>query len=419
MKNIENNGKLKRVIALLLVTTMVVGILSSAAIKLIASTYYMQTKRKLKVNNPVVQQAIDSIVGDNNVAGPETSAPTVTAPATTAESTTEVTTTEVTTTEPETSESVSETETESDTTTDTTAATTEPAGDEGSGGGLGDILGTITGLLGGIDLDSIMGMVGDIDLNGIMDMFGGLLGGGSGEGEESTESTEPTTESEESIKNKKSVLKKYNSVVNYAKNVGKPAFTKVTYRTLDKKPDAILMCSLQSANPEYFISKENAEAAPIVVPGNSDTSELLIDNENFAGMLATADAVDAIESATSVKLEDGTQQITIVLREEADPAVTASDAKKAESFTSAMFPVITGEEFGEMVSAGLSISSLTSSNVTYKDCTVELIYNPKLNRIISIKQTTSYVGSVKGQVLTSKGTVTEVSEYRDFDYGII
>ena len=183
------------------------------------------------------------------------------------------------------------------------------------------------------------------------------------------------------------------------------------------------MCNLQSANPEYFVSKENAEASPIVVPANTDTSELLINNESYAGMLAKADAADAIESATIVKLEDGTQTITITLREEADPSVTAPDAKDAASFTSSMFPVITGEEFGNMVSAGLSITSLSSSNVTYKDCTVELIFNPVSSRIISIKQTTSYVGSVEGQLLiapiSSKGTVTEISEYRDFDYGLL
>ena len=78
MKNLENNGRLKKVIALLLVTTMVVGILSSAAVKLVASTYYMQTKRKLKTNIPVVDQIIDNIVDDNNVAGPETTAPAAT-----------------------------------------------------------------------------------------------------------------------------------------------------------------------------------------------------------------------------------------------------------------------------------------------------------------------------------------------------
>ncbi len=410
MKNLENNGRLKKVIALLLVTTMVVGILSSAAVKLVASTYYMQTKRKLKTNIPVVDQIIDNVVNDGNIAGPQTTAPTVTAPATTEAPTTQPSTEAPTTTEPESEEITSGTD---------TTATTAPAGDSGSGGG--DILGTITGLLGGIDIGGLLGGLGDIGgLLGDLDL-GGLLGGGSGD--ETTETTESTTESKESIKQKKDVLSKYNAVVSYAKSIGKPAFTKVTYRTLDKKCDAILMCNLQSANPEYFVSKENAEASPIVVPANEATSELLINNENYASMLATADAADAIESATIVDLEDGSKKITITLREEADPAVTAPDAKKAASFTSAMFPVITGEEFGNMVSNGLSVTSLTSSNVTYKDCTVELIYNPDTGRIVSIKQTTNYVGSVEGQLLiapiSSKGTVTEISEYRDFDYGII
>ena len=392
MKQIENKSGLKKVIALLLVTTMVVGILSSAAVKLVASTYYMQTKRKLKTNIPVVDQIIDNIVDDGNVAGPQTTAPAVTAPATTEEITTEVST---------------EAPTETESTTSGNVTTTAPAGDSGSG----DILGTITGLLGGIDIGGLLGGLGDI---------GGLLGGlGGGSGEGTTESTESTTESKESIENKKDVLTKYNAVVNYAKKIGKPAFTKVTYRTLDKNIDAILMCNLVSANPEYFVSRENAEANPIVIPANTDTSELLINNESYAGMLANADAAEAIESATIVKLEDGTEKITITLREEADPAVTAPDAKEAASFTSAMFPVVTGEEFGNMVSAGLMITSISSSNVTYKNCTVELIFNPALNRIISIKQTTSYEGSVKGQILASKGTVTEISEYRDFDYGLI
>lgn len=399
MNNQENTGRLKKIIALMLVTTVVIGIISSAGIKLVAATYYMQTKRKLKTNSTIVNQIIDNVVDDSNIAGPETTAPAVTAPETTQPITTEVSTTAA--------------PTEAESTDDTTAevTTTAPAGDSGSSsGGIGDILGMVTGLLGGIDI------------GGIVDTVGGLIGGLGGSGEETTETTESTTESKESIANKKDVLNKYNTVVNYAKKIGMPSFTKVTYRTLDKNIDAILLCNLQSANPEYFISKENAEAAPIVVPSNTATSELLINNENYAGMLAAADAADAIESATSVKLEDGTQKITITLREEADPAVTAPDAKKAESFTSAMFPVVTGEEFGNMVSAGLSIATLSSANLTYKNCTVELIFNPTLNRIISIKQTTTYEATAEAQLIipiTSKGTVTEVSEYRDFDYGLL
>lgn len=397
MKGLDvSNSRLKKVIATVLATIIVVGVVSSSAIKLVAATYYMQTKRKLTTNSAIVNKVIDAVVGDDNVAGPVTTEPDTTAPATTAPATTEApTTTTEAPTEPETSEAPAGDES-------TTAATTAA----GSSGGASDIIGTITGLLGGIDIGGIVGDLGD------------LIGGVTTP--ESTTTTESTTESAESIAQKKDILTKYNFVVQYAKKIGKPAFTKVTYRTFDKGfTDALLFHSVQSANPDYFVSKENAEAAPIVVAGGTATTELLINNENYAGMLATADAADAIKSATSVKLEDGTQKITITLRDEVDPAVTAPDAKKAASFTSAMFPVISSDDFANMVRAGLKIATISSSSLTYKDCTVELIFNPVLNRIVSIKQTTTYVGSVKASILSAKGTVTEVSEYRDFDYGIL
>lgn len=401
--DIKNSG-LTKVVAMLLAACVVVGLVSSSAIKLAASTYYMQNSRKLKTNIPFVDSMIDAVVGD---AIPDDSANVTPAPETTAPPVTQAPTTEAPTQAPET--------TAPETTTPATDDVTEPttSGDSGSSsGGLGDILGSlgdIGGMLGGLtgSLGDITGSLGDI---------GGIIGGTT---EEET-TTEPETDSEATIKQKKEVLSAYKDVVNYAKKVGMPAFTKVTYRTLEKGfVDGILLHSVEAAYPEYFISKENAEAAPIVVPANTATSEFLIDNESYACMLASADASAAIKSATSVKLEDGTQKIVITLRDEADPAVTAADAKKAESYTSSMFPVITAEEFEGMVAPTLKITSITSSSVTYKDCTVELIYNPLLKRIISIKQTTTYVGVVKGQLITAKGTVTEISEYKDFDYGLI
>lgn len=398
MKNKDiSNSRLKKVVALVIATTIVVGIVSSSAIKLVAATYYMQTKRKLTTSSPIINKVIDTIVGDDNIAGSDSDVPDTTAPDTTAPATTEpVTSTEAPTTGADSTDS-SEDGTSSESTTSSSSS------DSGSS----DILGTITGLLGGIDID------------GIVDGIGGVIGGIGGE-PDTTAPTESTTESAESVAQKKEVLSAYNELVQYAKRIGKPAFTKVTYRTFEKGlTDSLLFHSVQSANPDYFISKENAESAPIVVPGNTATEEFLINNEKYAGMLSTSDASAAIKSATIVKLEDGTKKITITLRDETNPAVTAPDAKKAASFTSAMFPVITSDEFAEMVGSGLKIATVSSSSLTYKDCTVELVFNPLLNRIVSVKQTTTYVGSVKSKVLSAKGTVTEISEYRDFDYGIL
>lgn len=400
MKNFDfKNNNLTKVIALLLVTTVAIGLVSSTAIKLAASTYYLQNKRQLKTDIPFVDEIIDAVVDNRIPFVPVDPQPSVTEPTTQAP-TTQAPTTEAPTTQAPTTEAPSG--------EDKTDAPTEPAGDAGAG----DLLGTLTGLLGGIDI------------GGITDTIGGLVGGitgGEGEGEGETETTtEPTTESAESIKQKQTVLSEYKDVVNYAKKVGKPSFQKVTYRTLNKGfMDSFLLHSIESAYPEYFISKENAAAAPIVVPANKATGELLINNDYYACMLANDDAAEAIESATSVKLEDGTRKIVITLKGEANPAVTAPDAKKAGSFTSSMFPVITAQDFADMVAPTLKLTSISASNVAYAGCTVELIYNPLLKRIVSITQTTNYIGEVKGTVLTCRGTVTEVSEYSNFDYGIL
>lgn len=400
MKKIDLKGNnLTKVIAMLLVTCVTIGLVSSTAIKLAASTYYLQNKRQLKTNIPVVDKVIDAIVNTDIPFVPDAVVPPTT------EAPTEAPTqapTEAPTQAPET--------TAPSATNDTTAGTTASGGDSSGDSGSGDIMGTITGLLGGVDIG---GMLSGIDIGG---MLGGITGGGS---EETTTTTEPTTESEASIEQKKDILSKYKAVVNASKTT-MPGFTKVTYRAVEKGfIDGIFLHSLESAYPDYFISKENAEAAPVVVPSHKPTSEFLIDNNYYACMLANADASDAIESATSVKLEDGTQKIVITLREEADPAITASDAKKASSYTSAMFPVISNAEFEEMVGSTLKLTSVSSSNITYKNCTVELIYKPITGSIVSLKQTTTYVGQVKVDYdITAKCTVTETSEYSNFDYSI-
>ena len=83
MKGLDvSNSRLIKIVAMFLATTVVVGIVSSSAIRLVAATYYMQTKRKLTTNIPVVNQIIDAVVGDSNIAGPVTPEPDTTAPAT-------------------------------------------------------------------------------------------------------------------------------------------------------------------------------------------------------------------------------------------------------------------------------------------------------------------------------------------------
>lgn len=390
--NVKGNG-MKKLVALLLVACIAIGLVSSTAIKLVSSAYYLQTKRQLVTPIPAVNKFINAVSGNTDNSGnggsnagsdvlptpipdnddssvPSETSPvdTTQAPQTTAESSVETT---AENNAPATESKPTET-TAVPTTKDETVATTENTSESES------------------------------------------------QTEAQTSQTEPQTDSLETVKLKKEILSKYKDIVNYAKKAGKPSFQKVTYRTLEKDiVSSSLLHGVESAYPEYFISKDNAEKVPVVVPANTKTTELCINNDYYACMLASADASAAIKTATDVKLKDGTSKITIVLRDETDPTPTEAAAKKAASYTSAMFPVIAADTVKEKVQSTLFLEKISSVELTYTDCTVELIYNPKLNRIISMTQTVKYNGEIKGTVLSANGTVTEISEYSDFNYGLL
>lgn len=390
MKKIDT--KLKKAVALLLVGCIAIGLVSSTAIKLVSSSYYLKHKRQLVTNIKPIDNIINVISGNDNSSNnnsnsadngsfngsavvdtpvetaPETSAVEVTNAPQTSDTTAAPTVaqTEATTKKPDSTEAQKPTQSESK-----PSETQEPSTDEV----------TTT---------------------------------------EAPTTTEPSTDSPATIKQKQEILNTYKDIVNYAKKTGKPSFQKVTYRTLEKDTmSTALLHSVESAYPQYFVSKENAQAAPVVVPANTKTTELCINNDYYACMLATADASAAIKTATSVKLEDGSRKITIVLRDEEDPKATEPNAKKAASYTSAMFPVMTAEKVKESVQSTLLLEKVSSAKLTYTDCTVELVYNPSLKRIISLKQTVNYKGELKGTVLSATGTVTEISEYSSFNYGIV
>lgn len=374
-----NNSSAKKIVALLLVVCIGIGLISSTAIKLVSATYYMQTKRNIVTGIPAVDNFLNDIVdnnpndnSDNNqivtppvaTTAPATQAPvTTTAPST---STTAPTTEKADPTEPTKAPDATEAPTEP-TQEDTTAGSTTPPATEAP----------------------------------------------------TTTTTEPETDSPETIKLKKQILSEYKSVVNLSKKTSKPAFTKTTYRSIDKSLiTGLHLLNIESTYPDYFVSKENA--VPLTVGDDNIKSELCINNNKYACMLASEDASEAIKTATSVKLKDGSKKVTIVLRDETNPDSTAVDATKAASFTSAMFPVISPDVALEKVNASTALLDATAANITYKDCTVELIYKPATKKIISLTQTVSYTGEFKGQlILTSTGTVTEVYEYKDFDYSIL
>ena len=196
--------------------------------------------------------------------------------------------------------------------------------------------------------------------------------------------TEPLTDSPAMIKEKKAVLNTYKKVVNTA-NAIKPGFTKVQYRTMDKDDKAkLVLGSVEKNYPGYFISQGDAEAAPIVSAKFSDMSLFLIENGDYACLLSDKYASEAIRKVEKTAQSDGSTKITIVLRNEENPAVTPADQKNPESYTSSMFPVVDKEDIKEkLVARQGMLTSITDVNLLYHDCTLEITYMPKTGKVVS------------------------------------
>ena len=241
--------------------------------------------------------------------------------------------------------------------------------------------------------------------------------------------TEPLTDSPAMIKEKKAVLNTYKKVVNTANSI-KPGFTKVQYRTMDKDDSAkLILGSVEKNYPGYFISQGDAEAAPIVSAKFSDMSLFLIENGDYACLLSDKNASEAIRKVEKTAQSDGSIKITIVLRDEENPAVTPADQKNPESYTSSMFPVVDKESIKEkLVARQGMLTSITDVNLLYHDCTLEITYMPKTGKVVSVTQTVQYdcvvtydltvpvlgFAIMPGQ--TATGTVTDTAVYTDFVY---
>lgn len=241
--------------------------------------------------------------------------------------------------------------------------------------------------------------------------------------------TEPLTDSPAMIKEKKAVLNTYKKVVNTANSI-KPGFTKVQYRTMDKDDSAkLVLGSVEKNYPGYFISQGDAEAAPIVSAKFSDMSLFLIENGDYACLLSDKNASEAIRKVEKTAQSDGSTKITIVLRDEENPAVTPADQKNPESYTSSMFPVVDKESIKEkLVARQGMLTSITDVNLLYHDCTLEITYMPKTGKVVSVTQTVQYdcvvtydltvpvlgFAIMPGQ--TATGTVTDTAVYTDFVY---
>lgn len=415
MKKIDlkpGNKKLTSILVIMLATCFVIGLLSSTAIKLASASLYMRNS-KLKINNSTIADIADDLglpvepvkpSGDDNDNGNSdaTDKPVV----------------DDTKGDGDKNETPADDKTDDKTDVDTD--TDAPSDDNsGSDGGASDNSGDSdsSGDSGDTDSDSEekpsgsgdsedKGDSGDSSGGSILDSVMGIIGslgiGGSGGNDDAEEEQEPGSTKVDI--SKKDALKTYSSIVNKAK-IKMPGFVKTTTRSAD-----FIATLVVNQNPDYFVENQAVE-----VKGKKANTDLCIDNNKLSACLLTGADAAAVKSASKEVLANGNVKLVITLNDETNPVPLKANAVKSESYTSAMFSVTTADKVKAMVDGALN-SDVKDTSLTYKDCTVTLVYNPKTGAIVSLRQTTSYVASMKTSILPFEFTVNEVVDYTNFKY---
>lgn len=224
--------------------------------------------------------------------------------------------------------------------------------------------------------------------------------------------TEATTKPDgQTIAEKQSILKSYTDVVSLAKTKKPAKFTKVTTRTVSTGfLTGLFWGDVAKSNPDYFTT-EVTEGADI---------DLLCINNELTGCLIDATKRDqvseAVKSASREEVDGEQIKVVIDFNDASNPAPLKSTDKKAKSFISGAFPVITAEEFRLMIDNAQSSSQTETVTLKYTGCQIEAIYNPRTGEISYIKQTTKFVADATDGLKKASFTVTEVSEYTNFQY---
>ncbi len=374
MKNNKPNSKATALLALGLATCVVIGLVSSTAMKLASATFVMKNSKQ-PTKNPVVElleDAIDTII-------PDTPAET-TPPADTNSSSSDSSSSSSSSDSSSSSGSSSETSTEAPTEAPTEAETKAPETEK------------------------------ETEAPKTEEET-------KAPETEAPEKEEETTDPVAVAKQNQAVVKLYKDVLTRAKLTGRePSFKKVTYRTLDRALWGFwLYQDVEENNASYFVAEEIAKANPLVVPKATKTTALAINNNVSACLLDVTklDVItEAVKSASKEVLKDGTVKLVIVLNDEENPAPIKPTDKVAANFTSAMFPVVTAAQ----VRDAIGDKGIESVNLVYSDCSVELVYRPANGQIVSMKQVVKYEAAVEQGFITAKGTVTEVSDYSNFVY---
>lgn len=183
------------------------------------------------------------------------------------------------------------------------------------------------------------------------------------------------------------ILAKYTELMNKAKT-DSPGFNKVEYQAIPPEKaqfEGKIFNTILPIAGNFFKDEETARANP-ETKLKGEPMEWFPIYHNEKGCLLTD--VSKIKSASCTELPDGNVKITIVMNDEVNSEPPGAAPTCASSVGSICTPIEmqTVRDTLENDGAVKFIVRNIDFDLTYYDCTVDLVYNPANNQLVSLDQ---------------------------------
>lgn len=237
--------------------------------------------------------------------------------------------------------------------------------------------------------------------------------------EKATEkSSVPTTDAE--------ILAAYTTVMNKAKT-DKAGFTLAEWQELPSdsasrkvsKGTSIVGAALNVAN-NFMTSEEKAKKNPTTYEKGGDMAAFPIRNTPYG---CTLTDTSVLKSVKCEQLSNGNVKITLVLKDELNPEPAPAGSGNSPSNTGKVITPISKAEIDENLNGGVvsAVCKDISYSLLFHDVTSTVVYNPKTNEIVSLKQITKVTVSGKGkiagmEIVVDKQELINTKEITDLKY---
>ncbi len=197
------------------------------------------------------------------------------------------------------------------------------------------------------------------------------------------------------------ILAKYTEVMNKTKadikHYNKKEWQTVTDLNLGAATSVVNALIPQFMTPEDKAEIQDRDDAHNIPP-DSDTVGCAMNDPNF------------IKSAKCEDLGNGQAKITIVLQDEVDPEPYNRDTESSPSKTGGIFPCMPRQSILDEV-AKISVIKVNSFSLTYKDCTVEAIYDTATGHVSEMHYTMPVYVDASLKLLFDIGATGVVTDY--------